>query len=117
MAHQALAPVWYDGTGRRGPRCGQLYVAGEMDKPEEFEVLFSDPLPPAKARAGGHGTSEYLLLQDFLRALETGEKPRLDEGGAMDLTVPGIVAHESALNGGVWMDVPSFDREPKERSR
>jgi hypothetical protein len=24
------------------------------------------------------------------------------------MTVPGLIAHESAMRGGVWMDVPSF---------
>jgi len=28
---------------------------------------------------------------------------------AMDFTVPGIIAHESAMHEGRWMDVPLFD--------
>lgn len=95
-------------TDRKGPRRGQLYLADEMAEAQEIEVLISDPSLPEPARAGGHGTSEYLLLQDFLRAMATGEKPALNEVRAMDLTVPGIIAHESATRGGVWMDVPSF---------
>jgi hypothetical protein len=47
-----------------------------------------------------------VLLQDFLRALSTGEKPVLDEVRAMDLTVPGLIAHESAMQGGRWLEVP-----------
>ena len=59
-----------------------------------------------QARAGGHGTAEYALVQDFLAALEAGRKPPLDEVRAMDLTVPGLIAHESAMSGGNWLDVP-----------
>jgi predicted dehydrogenase len=95
-------------TDRRGPRRGYLYIAGEMREAEESEAEFSDPFLPPETRAGGHGTAEYLVLQDFLRALGTGRRPRLHEVRAMDLTVPGIIAHDSAMRGGVWMEVPSF---------
>jgi hypothetical protein len=27
---------------------------------------------------------------------------------AIDFTAPGICAHESAMQGGVWLDVPLF---------
>ncbi|MBU0609937.1 MAG: gfo/Idh/MocA family oxidoreductase, partial [Armatimonadetes bacterium] len=59
-------------------------------------------------RAGGHGTAEYELVQDFLGALQAGRKPPLDESRAMDLTVPGLIAHQSAQNGGNWLEVPLF---------
>jgi hypothetical protein len=71
-------------------------------------VPLSDPDLPESARAGGHGTAEYCLVQDFLRSLEQGEKPRIDEVRGMDMTVPGLIAHESAMRGGEWLDVPSF---------
>jgi predicted dehydrogenase len=79
-----------------------------MERPEELPIRFSDDTLPEQAKAGGHGTAEYGVLQDFLRALETGEEPSLDAVRAMDITVPGLIAHASAMRGGVWMDVPSF---------
>lgn len=87
---------------------GILYIEGEMKDAKEIEVLVSDPSLPESARAGGHGTAEYCLVQDFLRSLERGERPRIDEVRAMDMSVPGLVAHESAMRGGAWLDVPSF---------
>jgi len=98
----------YIETDRRGPKTGQVYLADEMEQAQEFELHLSDPNLPPEAHAGGHGTSEYLVVQEFLRALETGERPPLDEVRAMDLTVPGIIAHESVMQGGVWLNVPSF---------
>lgn len=98
----------YVETDRKGPLMGQLYVKDEMETAQEIECPMSDPALPESARAGGHGASEYLLLHDFLRAMQTGEQPALDVVRAMDLTVPGIIAHESALKGGTWLDVPSF---------
>jgi predicted dehydrogenase len=87
---------------------GLLYIEGEMQSQQALDVPMSDPSLPDSARAGGHGTAEYSLIQDFLRSLERGEKPRIDVVRAMDMSIPGLVAHESAMRGGVWLDVPSF---------
>jgi hypothetical protein len=51
---------------------------------------------------------EYLLFQNLLPVLATGEQASPKEVRAIDMTVPGIVAHESAKHGGVSMGVPSF---------
>jgi len=67
-----------------------------------------DELLPEYALAGKHGTAEYSLVQDFLLALRTGRKPALNELRAIHLTVPGLVAHESAMQGDCWLEVPSF---------
>ena len=94
-------------SGRRGiPGTGLLYVEGEMDNAQDLEVTVVDESLPEEARAGGHGTAEYSLVQDFLAALEAGNAPRLDEVKGMELTLPGLIAHESALQGGRWLDVP-----------
>ncbi len=110
--------VWYSlyGTSghlenQRDRGDGLYYVEGEMDKKkggEPFPCPISDPDAPPEAKKGGHGTSEYYMTRDFLDAVEKGTRPPIDVIRAMDFTVPGIVAHESAMNGGRWMDVPLF---------
>lgn len=65
-----------------------------------------DPNAPEEASVGGHGTSEYYLVQDFLQAIEDDMNPPIDVVRAMDMTVPGIIAHEAAMKGNVWLDVP-----------
>lgn len=95
-----------DRGGPQGP--GRLYVEDEMEATAEIALPKSDPSLPDSAHAGGHGTAEYLLVQDFLGSLERGEKPRIDEVRAMDMTAPGLIAHESAMRNGQWLDVPSF---------
>jgi len=104
--HGTKGYVETDRGGPKGP--GRLYIDGEMDADQAIEVPLSDPELPESARAGGHGTAEYSLIQDFLSSLERGAKPRIDEVRAMDMTVPGLVAHESAMKNGAWLDVPSF---------
>jgi predicted dehydrogenase len=98
----------YVETDRRGPIKGQLYVQGEMRDAAEIDCPLSDPALPPSALAGGHGTSEYLVLQEFVSAVRSRRRPAIDEVRAMDFTLPGIIAQESAMAGGVWMDVPSF---------
>ncbi len=61
---------------------------------------------PPEARAGGHGTSEYWLLQEFLAAAR-GERPSpIDVYTGLDYTLPGICAVESANEGGMPVIVP-----------
>ena len=111
--------VWYSLYGTKGhlenPRDrgdGLYYVEGEMDKREggeSFPCPIVDPDAPEEAKKGGHGTSEYYMIRDFLDAVEQGVRPPIDVIRSMDFTVPGIVAHESAMKGGQWMDVPLFN--------
>ena len=99
-------------TDRRGAdrekrvQHGLLYIKGETDHTEPVSWPEIDPDAPDHAILGGHGTSDYNTLLQFLRALDAGKKPALDEVRAWDLTVPGLIAAESALQGGKWMDVP-----------
>ena len=48
-----------------------------------------------------HGTSDYYIAQDFLDCIEFNRKPILNEDRAMELTLPGLIAHEAAVTGGV----------------
>ncbi|MBQ3055632.1 MAG: Gfo/Idh/MocA family oxidoreductase [Oscillospiraceae bacterium] len=96
-------------SGRHGyDNIGLRYFDGLDDKKQETRIAVSasDIEAPPEARLGGHGTSEYYLAQDFLNAIEFDLTPTLDVVRAMDMTVPGLIAHEAAMKGGVWMDVP-----------
>ena len=99
-----------------GDTDGQVWIGGETpDSPNghpeaaPMHCALSDPDAPDEARHGGHGTSEYYMIRDFLDAVESGTRPPIDVMRAMDYTVPGIVAHGSAMSDGNWRDVPLFD--------
>jgi predicted dehydrogenase len=64
---------------------------------EQASRYISDRLEVgAEARIGGHGTTEYWMLRDFLAAVR-GEKPSpIDVYRGLDYTLPGIYAIESA---------------------
>jgi predicted dehydrogenase len=60
---------------------------------------------PPEARHGGHGTSEYWLLRDFLAAAR-GEAPApIDVFTGLDYTLPGVYAVQSAEAGGALVSV------------
>jgi hypothetical protein len=92
---------------------GQLYVEDEMGAERGFEVIDcvnSNPEAPPEAYGGGHGTIEYDLVRDFIDTLESGSlRPPIDVVLAMDMTVPGICAHEAAMGDRRWVDVPLFE--------
>jgi predicted dehydrogenase len=107
----------YVENGRDGSNTkGYLWVEGETPNDaqghpaaEVIECNVTDPEAPEEARHGGHGTSEYYMIRDFLDAIETGARPPIDVMRSMDFTIPGIVAHESAMSDGNWRDVPLLD--------
>jgi len=90
----------YAGVGRR-------YFA-EQDPITGYQIPINiaNPDAPKEALAGGHGTSEYYLVQDFLKSIKNDTTPPIDIVRGMDMTVPGLIAHEAAMKGGIWMDVP-----------
>ena len=74
------------------------------------EYWKTDRLPEPMRRDSGHGGSAAFLCAEFVEALLTDREPAIDIYEAIAMTAPGIVAHESALQGGVQLDVPQFDR-------
>jgi predicted dehydrogenase len=69
-------------------------------------VSVSDPKAPPEALGGGHGTSEYYMIDDFVRCILDDTKPRFDVYDGLDYSLPGICAHLSAESGGAAIDVP-----------
>jgi hypothetical protein len=52
------------------------------------------------------------LVDDFARAVETGTMPPVNAWTAASFAVPGIIAHQSALQGGARLHVPDFGDTP-----
>jgi len=51
-------------------------------------------------------TSEYLMINDFVRAVLDDTKPAIDIHFGLDMTLPGICAHMSAESGSAPVEVP-----------
>ncbi|MEM2961100.1 MAG: hypothetical protein QXU67_05785, partial [Candidatus Bathyarchaeia archaeon] len=93
----------------RGSEIGKMYIEGEDKVPREFKCTFVDPSAPKEATKGGHGTSEYYLVNDFINSIDKDTNPPIDIVKALEMTVPGLVAYEAIVKGSIWLEVPHFE--------
>ena len=77
----------------------------EMDRlPESFKQ---------NASVNGHMASHQLLVDDFCTAVFFGSLPPVNAWRAARWTIPGLLAHQSALKDGEAIDVPDCGEAPK----
>jgi predicted dehydrogenase len=60
----------------------------------------------------GHEGSHQFLVDDFVRAVENGSLPTVNAWVAARFTLPGVVAHESALRGGERLPIADLGDPP-----
>ncbi|MFC0627113.1 Gfo/Idh/MocA family protein [Kribbella deserti] len=60
----------------------------------------------------GHDGSHHYLADDFARAVTDRTIPPVNAWVAARYTLPGIVAHQSALQGGVQLEIPDHGDAP-----
>lgn len=61
----------------------------------------------------GHEGSHQFLADDFVRAVVDRTLPPVNAWTAARFTLPGIVAHQSALRGGERLEIPDFGDAPQ----
>lgn len=69
----------------------------------------TDMLPEPLRHDSGHGGSHTFITHEFIDTLLNNRKPSVDVHEALAYTVPGLVAHQSALKGGERLRIPGFD--------
>ena len=62
------------------------------------------PGGPAAGHRGSHGP----LMNEFVSAILEDRDPLVDVHETLSMTVPGIVAHQSALRDGERLPVPQY---------
>ncbi|HZM04760.1 MAG TPA: hypothetical protein VFC44_17285, partial [Candidatus Saccharimonadales bacterium] len=65
------------------------------------------PLPPG-VEPGGHGGSHGYLMSEFVASILQNRQPIVNIATALNLTVPGIIAHQSALKDGERLKIPQY---------
>ncbi len=70
-------------------------------------TITKPPLPPG-VKAGGHGGSHGYLTEEFITSILQERTPLIDIAWSLNMTVPGIVAHASAMKDGELMKVPQY---------
>ena len=98
---------------RMGPPTTSRYdlpkqKGGPIEIPAYWKT--SDMLPPKMRHRSHHGDSATFISAEFINALVEDREPAIDLYESLAMTVPGIVAHQSALKDGEQLKVPQFDR-------
>lgn len=68
----------------------------------------TEMLPEAMRHDSGHGGSHTFIAHEFIQSLVQQRRPQVDIAAALNFTVPGIVAHQSALKDGELIKIPQF---------
>jgi predicted dehydrogenase len=68
-----------------------------------------DPNHVSFLQGAGHGGSHPHLVQEFVSAIIENRHSSVDADVAANYTCAGICAHESAMNGGMRIDIPDFE--------
>jgi predicted dehydrogenase len=82
--------------------------AHAVEVPEYWKT--SEMLPEKMRHASGHGGSAVFISAEFVNALVEDREPECNLYDSLAMTVPGIVAQQSAFKGGEQLAVPQFER-------
>lgn len=80
---------------------GTAPVQDRSRLPKEFEGAHN-----------GHEGSHHFLADDFVRAVTTGTQPPVNAWTAARFTLPGVIALESAKQGGARLEIPDLGDGP-----
>ena len=89
---------------QKGTFSGKFQSGHKDHVPQTFT---RPPLPPG-VDAGGHGGSHGYLMCEFVEAILLNRTPLVDVAQSLNMTVAGIVAHQSALKDGELMKIPQY---------
>jgi predicted dehydrogenase len=98
-----------EGFGDVDPALMQSFASGTapvQDRarlPKEFEGAHN-----------GHEGSHHFLADDFVRAVTTRTHPPVNAWKAARFTLPGVVAYDSARQGGARLAIPDFGDGPED---
>ncbi|MCA9133570.1 MAG: hypothetical protein KDA45_10465, partial [Planctomycetales bacterium] len=110
MARMAVSwdtPGDHGERGRIRGQKGTFYGKFEGPQAEQQAAISRPPLPPG-VQAGGHGGSHGQLMNEFVTAILEERPPLVDIAQALNMTVAGIVAHQSALRDGELLKIPQY---------
>ena len=94
--------------GRVRGEKGSLYNGEFQGLPDiKGMELRKPPLPPT-VDPGGHGGSHGYLMDEFVHSIIEKRQPLVNINWALNMTVGGIVAHQSAMKDGELLKIPQF---------
>lgn len=92
--------------GRLRGQKGSFY--GKYEGLEKVAADLRRPALPPSVNPGGHGGSHGYLMNEFVSAILEDRQPLVDIAQALNMTVAGIVSHQSALKDGELTKIPQY---------
>lgn len=90
--------------GQKGAMTGMHYTGtGDISG-----ITLEKPPLPSNVDPGGHGGSHGFLGNEFVESILANRQPLVDISWALNMSVAGVVAHQSALKDGELMKIPQF---------
>jgi hypothetical protein len=86
------------------------YPEGQVKIESYKEPTHWEVLPPPMRVKTGHGGSHTFLTHEFISSIIEDRWPTVNVYEAIAFTVPGIIAHQSALRGGELMKIRDYGK-------
>lgn len=96
----------FDPNGPFGVFGGEAH-SRRFEQPSHF-----DRLPEPLRVKSGHGGSHAFITHEFISAIVEDRHPEVDVWESIAYTMPGVIAHQSALAGGVCLKIPDYGTAP-----
>jgi len=94
--------------GERGRIYGQKAAYyGTLHGGPKVAIPKKPQLPPGVS-PGGHGGAHGYLMNEFVMSILENRKPWIDITMSLNMSVAGVVAHQSALKDGERLKIPQF---------
>ena len=90
--------------GRNSFQVFQDEIPGTRGKKIEIPIALRHP----GERDDGHGGADTKMMNEFISSIIEDRKPAIDVDMGIRMSIPGILAHESALQGGVAIEIPDL---------
>src|SRR5690606_37585259 len=101
--------IVHSGEVMKRDDAGFEYKGSTVEEYDQPKWWATDMLPEPLRHNSGHDGSHTFITHEFIDAVINNRQPEVNIYEALAYTVPGIVAHQSALKGGEYMKIPNFD--------
>ncbi len=92
---------------------GPFGVFGGKAESRAFEQpAYLERLPEPLRVTSGHGNSHPFITHEFISAIIEDRHPEVNVWEAVAYTMPGVIAHQSALAGGACMKIRDYGSAP-----
>jgi len=86
------------------------YPEGRVESQPFQQPDHWDTLPASLRVKSGHGGSHTFLVHEFISAIIENRHPAVNVWEAIAYTLPGLIAHQSALKGGELLKIKDYGR-------